>query len=185
MPITWPNWVDLIIVTIVLRTSYVGFSRGVLSELLDLIGLVSITALTINYGEVISRSLRSQLALDPAIVIFVMFWGFFLSLILIVRVFFRRLTTIIGKWEPIHWMIRWIGFIIGASRGLWWAGFLLVALTSSGVVYLQESVETRSLLGSRMIGISRQTLEQVADYFPGASQRSETLMPPAPFAYTK
>ena len=185
MGTTWPNWVDLIIVTIVLRTSYVGFSRGVLSELIDLIGLVSITALTVNYGEAISRSLRSQLAFDGAIVTFVVFWGFFLSLVLVARVVFRRLTAIIGKWEPIHWMIRWIGFLIGATRGLWWAGFLLVALSSSGLAYLQKSVDTRSLLGSRMINVSRQTLERVTEYFPGASQRSEAFIPPAPFAGTE
>ena len=185
MGTTWPNWVDLIIVTIVLRTSYIGLSRGIFSELLDLIGLVSITALTVNYGEVIGQSLRSQLALDPTIVTFAVFWGFFLSLVLVVRVVFRRLTAIIGKWEPIHWMIRWMSLAIGATRGVWWAGFLLVALTSSGVAYVQESGETRSLLGSRMIGVSRQTLERVADYFPGASQRSEALMPPVTVTSTE
>lgn len=179
MGTAWPNWVDLIIVTIVLRTSYVCLSRGIFSEFLDVFGLISITALTVNFAEAISRGMQSQVALHPIVFTYVVFWVFFLSLIVIARVIFRRLTAIIGKWEPIHWMIRWVGLLIGAGRGLWWAGFVLIALTSSGFVYLRESVETRSLLGSRMIDVSRQTLERVADYFPGAAQRSEHLMPPA------
>lgn len=178
MGTTWPNWVDVIIVTIVIRTSYVGFSRGILSELLDIAVLISITVLTINFGEAISRGIREQAAVDPVLVTYIIFWAFFLSLIVMARAVFRRLTAIIGKWEPIHWMIRWIGMLIGAGRGLWWAGVVLVALTSSGFVYLRDSVETRSLLGSRMVGVARQTLEHVADYFPGATQRSEHLMPP-------
>jgi uncharacterized membrane protein required for colicin V production len=178
MGTVWPNWVDLLIVTIVLRASYIGFSRGILSELLDTVTLVGITALTVNYGEAIGRGLQGQFALNPVVMTCIVFWGFFLSLILIARAIFRRLTAILGKWEPIHWMLRWVGMLIGAGRGLWWAGFLLIALTTSGFTYLQESVEVRSLLGSRMIGIARHTLERVADYVPGATQRSEQLMPP-------
>ena len=175
--ITWPNWVDLIIATILLGTSYNGFGRGLLSELLSLAGAVSATALAINYAQVVTQTVSPWIWFDQTVARFVMFIGLFLILVVVVHLVIRRLTEII-KWERLHWAIQGLGLMLGALRGLWWSGVILVMLTSSGVTYLQESVEQRSVLGPHLAQVARESLERVADRFPGAALRGPVLVPP-------
>ena len=174
---TWPNWVDLIVVTVLFRTCYNGFGRGFAAELLSLVGAVSVVSCTVNYWPVVTRWLRPWLWVDSAVMGFIVFIGFFLILVLAVHVALRRITEVI-KWERLHWAIQGLGLLLGGLRGLWWSGFILVILTSSGVTYLQESVEQRSVLGPRLAVVSRSSLERIADRFPGASHRSPGLVPP-------
>ena len=107
----------------------------------------------------------------------VLFWGFFLLLWFVVRLIRKRFSALM-KWERVHWIIQSAGLVCGGLRGLWWAGFILVALSSSGFTYLRQSVEERSLLGPQLLRLSRDTLRQVADRFPGAISRGTDLVPP-------
>ena len=178
MPVTtWPNWVDLIIVTILLRTSYNGFGRGLLTELLSLAGAVSVTVLAINYSNLVTQWVKPWVWFDVTVAGFVVFLGLFLILIFGVHLIIRRLTEVI-KWERLHWAIQGLGLMLGGLRGLWWSGVILAVLTSSGVAYLQESVEKRSVLGPRLSQTALESLERIADRFPGASHRGLVLIPP-------
>ncbi len=174
---TWPNWVDLIILTVVFRACYVGFGRGLLTELLTLCGAVSATALTLNYARALMKWIEPWWRWDRTVGAFLTFWLLFLTCALTFRVVIRRLTQVI-KWERLHWAIQGLGLVLGGLRGLWWSGFMVIALVSSGLVYLRDSVETRSVLGPPLAGLAQQTLRQVADVYPGAQGRGETLIPP-------
>ena len=174
---TWPNWVDLIIVTILLRTCYNGFGRGLLTELLNLIGVVVVTLTTVNYAGLVASWLGPWVALGPQLMAVLVFWGLFFTLVVVMHALLRRLTGII-KWERLHWFIQGIGLFLGGLRGLWWAGFMLVVFSASGVGFFQESVEKRSVLGPRLLNISRTNLAEIANRFPGAQHRGETLIPP-------
>ena len=173
----WPNWVDLLVVIIVFRTCYVGFARGVITEALALMGAISATALTLNYARVVSEWDTLALWPDSTLKAAVLFWALFVLLALAIRVIVKRAAEVI-KWERVHWSIQSIGGTLGAVRGLWWSGFLLVAFSSSGVTALQGSVEERSVVGKRWLRFSRAALGQVADRFPGGRQRGEPLVPP-------
>ena len=178
MPVTtWPNWVDLIIVTILLRTSYNGFGHGLLTEILSLAGAISVTILTINYASLVTRWLSPWVWFDATVARFIIFIGLFLILIFGIHLVIRRLTEVI-KWERLHWAIQGLGLMLGALRGLWWSGVILMVLTSSGVTYLRESVEQRSVLGPQLAQMAQKSLERIADQFPGASHRGPVLIPP-------
>lgn len=172
----WPNWVDLIVVTIFLRTCYSGFGRGFLSEILNLIGAISATVLTLNYASVVTGWLRPWFWFDANVATFLVFGGLFLILIFVVHVIIRRVTDVL-RWERLHWAIQGLGLILGALRGLWWSGVILILLTSSGLAYFKDAVE-KSVLGPRLVTISRDGIERLADRFPGAEHRGTTLVPP-------
>lgn len=174
---TWPNWVDLVIVIILLRTSYNGFGRGLLTEILSLAGAVCATIFTINYVNLVTRWVSPWVWFNQTVAGFIIFIALFLILIFVVHVVIRRLTEVI-KWERLHWAVQGLGLMVGALRGLWWSGVILTVLTSSGVIYFQESVEQRSVLGPRLAQMARAHLEQIADRFPGASLRGPALIPP-------
>ncbi len=175
---TWPNWLDLIIVTIVLRGCYRGYSRGVLTELLSLVGAVSVTALTVNYGEVIAHRLLQWFQFDPTVATFLLFWLIFLSAALAVRFVLKHITELIA-WERLHWVGQMIGLVLGAARGFWWSAVIVVALSSAGIEQLKGSVES-SLLGAPYSEMAHRMLEEASSYVPGASaRRDNALFPPA------
>ncbi|MBI1991840.1 MAG: CvpA family protein [Candidatus Omnitrophica bacterium] len=174
---TWPNWVDLIVATLLLLKCYGGFHRGFLTELFRSLGAVVVTALTINYSGVVASWLQPWLRFDPVLVNVLVFWLLFLGLMFIRR----RLLSLAAQaitWERIHWTTQGLGLVLGALQGLWWSGIILVALSSSGFIYLQQSVEERSVSGPWLLTISREYLEGLSDRFPGGAYRGPTLIPP-------
>lgn len=172
-----PNWVDLIVITIVFIRCYRGFYGGVLTELLKLIGLISVTVMTVNYASVVIVWLSPWLVFGPVVSALIVFWLIFLGGYFLV---YRLLSVVskLVKWERLHWTTQTIGLVFGALQGLWWAGLAVLLLTTSGFVYLQESVEQRSVLGSRLAPIARESVQRMSDQFPGAQHRLPTLLPP-------
>ena len=173
----WPNWADVVILTIILRMSYNGSVRGFLAEILNLTGAVSITAFTVNFAGPVTGWLQPQWWPAPTIAPLVGFWGLFLILVLGVHLIIKRVVQII-KWERLHWLIQGMGLLLGGLRGLWWSGFLLIVLAGSGVTWIQRSVEEHSLIGPSLLPASRAVLEQVADRFPCAQSRGSDFVPP-------
>ncbi len=88
----------------------------------------------------------------------------------------KRVAGVI-KWERVHWLLQGMGLLLGGLRGLWWSGFLLIVLASSGFNGLRQSVEERSLIGPQLLPVARRSLEQVVERFPGALPRGSDLVP--------
>ena len=172
----WPNWVDLVVVIIVLRACYIGYARGVVTELLHLAVAVTVTSLVVNYWSLAAGWVRNWVALQPELVNVAVFWLLFLIGLMVMRWLIKRVGSLLG-WERLHWTFQTIGIILGTLRGLWWAGFLVVVLTSTGVPYLHASVEERSIIGPRLVRPARETLERIADSFPGANNRPRSTLP--------
>ena len=172
-----PNWVDLLIVTLLFTMCYMGFGHGFLAELLDVLGAVSATALTINYAGVATRWVQSFWRTQSILVSALVFWGLFLSVLYVVHLVVRAVTSAV-KWERLHWSIQGCGLILGGLRGLWWAGFTVVALSLSGIAYLRESVEEHSVFGPRLLAIANASLERAAGLYPGSEYHGDVLIPP-------
>ena len=172
----WPNWIDLIIITVILKACYSGFARGLLAELLNLLGAVTVTALAINYAGVVTSWLQSRVAFPAYLTAVVGFWVVFLGLWVAMHVLIRQISRVI-KWERVNWLIQGLGLLLGGIRGLWWAGFLLVVLSASGFAFLQEGVEKNSVLGPRLLDVAHTSFEEVTARFPGTHGQT-TLVPP-------
>ena len=171
-----PNWFDLILVILVWRGAYGGLDRGAITELFMLAGAVCITALTFNYGPVVSDWARPWMMGDPR-ADFAIFGVLFLNLVLMTRIIYRRLApaTRFGQNKV---LLHIIGLVFGAARGVWWCGVLTVVLTSTGWTYLSNSVTQRSLIGSRLTDLARKEVTRAVGYFPGSQYRRADLIPP-------
>ncbi|MBI4343548.1 MAG: CvpA family protein [Candidatus Omnitrophica bacterium] len=174
---SWPNWVDLVLITICIRACYIGYARGVVTELLHVAVAVSLTSLTLNYWTVVSDIARRWLVFSPPVVNLLVFWLLFVTGLVAARFLIKRAGGLLG-WERMHWLLQMLGVGLGAVRGLWWGGFFLLLLANSGVAYLQASVDERSLLSPRVAGVAREIIEMVADTFPGAAHRPNPPVPP-------
>ena len=173
--LTWPNWVDLLLVILTLRACYVGYGRGLLAELLQLVGLIAVTILASNLYALIAQGVSPWWGGDPAWLSFICFSLLFLSGILLARRAVRKITNVV-RWERLHWTVQTMGIILGALRGIWWSGLALLFFLAFGVPYLTQSIQERSLLGSRLAPLAREQITRVADCFPGHLSR-EALIP--------
>ena len=173
----WPNWVDLFVILIpVLRACYVGFSSGLVSGLLNLLGVVGVTVLACNARTIVAQWLAPWWRFDPMWVEYVCFMVLLLTGILLVHWLLRKLSTIL-QWERMHWFIQGLGLVVGGMRGLWWAGLWVLILQSFGIPYLQDSVQKRSLLGPQLSRLAQERIAWVADWFPGHGARGASLVP--------
>ena len=172
-----PNWVDLVVLTILFTKCYNGFHRGFFTELFRLVGLVATTTLVVNYTRVVVGSIQSWLGSNQTLISFMVFWICFLGGILLVHLAVAAAARLI-TWERIYWVTQLSGLVFGALQGLWWSGLLLITLTTSGFVYVQESVEQRSVFGPHVLSMWRQQLEYVSGTLPGAPNRWSTVVPP-------
>jgi len=175
---TWPNWVDLIVLILLFRGCYSGFGRGVLAELFNLALAVGTTMLVLNYWSVVAGWIVPWLWFDHTLGTFLLFLALLLLGVVLSHEILRRLGELV-KWERLHWTTQGLGLILGGIRGLWWAGFILIVLASSGFVYLSESVEQRSVMGPRLISLAHESFSRVANRFPGAQHRGREFVPPA------
>lgn len=175
--IVWPNWVDLIIVSLFLRAVYNAFGRGLLAELLSLAGAVTVTSLAINWWQPAANVLAPYLWVEPQLATFLIFFGIVLLGLLLVHITVRKVSEVI-KWERLHWGIQGLGMIVGGLRGLWWAGFLCLIFAGSGFAYLRQSVEDESILGPRALLLAEEHVDRLADLFPGAGHQAQPLVPP-------
>ncbi len=157
---------------------YIGLGRGVLTELVNLAGAVAATLLAVNYAAFAIDFCRQVSWLNSTLASFLLFWGVFLIAWLLVHMVTRRLARLI-KWEPFHWFTRGFGLLLGGLRGVWWAGVLVMALSASGMAYLQESVETKSVMGPQLLTLSRGRLERLSNFVLGRRFGESSPFPPA------
>jgi hypothetical protein len=95
--------------------------------------------------------------------------GIFVSLLVLGGVLLRSAVSRISahlRAEKLPPLIQRLGFLLGASRGLWWSSVMLWVLIGIGPYFLQ-SVEQRSLTGRPLLSIGRPAIEQAASWFPG------------------
>ncbi len=175
---TWPNWVDLIVVSLLIIGGYNGFARGILAELFNLIGAITTTCLTVNYWSLLAKWVPPLPWLGPDFTTLLVFWVLFVTVRTLVRLVVRLCCDVV-KWERVHWFVQGLGLFFGSVRALWWAGFILVVIAGTGVPYLKNSVEKQSIVGLRLVTLARSTVEQVANIFPGAGERRSLALVPA------
>ena len=148
-------------------------------QLLRLIGTVVVTLMVVNYASVVGGWLRPWWKINEGVAACLVFWGCFVVSLFIMNRLLGYAAEHLATGERHHWLSHGIGFLLGGLRGLWWSGLILLTLSSSGFLYLQESVEERSVVGPRLLAISHETLERLSDAFPGAQHRGPILIPPA------
>ena len=175
--LTWPNWVDLVVVTIVLTTGYKGFHRGLFTGLINLLGVVATTALVVTYANSAANWIMPWLKTDPTLSAFALFWCCFLVGLLVMHQILKVIARILA-WERFNPITQILGMLVGALRGGWWAGLLLFALSTSGVEYLQKSVDERSVTAGYVLPPVRSALERLVDLMPAEQHQSSALLPP-------
>ncbi|MDD5018927.1 MAG: CvpA family protein [Candidatus Omnitrophica bacterium] len=148
------NWVDFLMIALVVRMCYIGTKTGVGIELFKLFSLwlVTITAFHV-YTTPLSDMLNEKLPALPldAGDVFV-FVALVVSVTLIIRII-RESFFLLIKIEAKSVLDKWGGLAIGLLRGLWICSIGLFIMTISTIQYLEVSAKS-SLFGHRLIAMA-------------------------------
>ena len=150
-----------------MKACYTGFSRGVVTEFLSLLGLIAATVLSVAYYGRFAQIIPLPQQVDMALVEYVAFLILFaVFALLLIRIVAHTLTKAI-KWEASHWSLQLVGSLLGGLRGFWWAGLCLLLLLASGAEYFGHSITERSIFGSTVVQLSQRAITTSASLMPG------------------
>jgi uncharacterized membrane protein required for colicin V production len=172
----WPNWIDLIIVTLVWAACYAGFGRGILAELLNLVGAVVVTIVTVHGASAVALWVKRYGPMGEALIELLAFWVVFFVVWSAMRILRSRIAEVL-QWNRPHWLTQGLGLVAGGVRGVWWAGFIVLVLSSSGFGFLHQSVSQGSVFGPRLLSVFQTGLTELSGRFPGAPPPDARLVP--------
>ncbi len=145
------NWVDFLIIGIILRMCFIGIQTGTGIELFKLLNLWFVTVIAFHiYTTPLSDYLNEKIPALPldAGDVFV-----FCCLATVITLLFRIIREsffLLIKIEAKNILDKWAGLFIGCLRGFWVASIALYILTISTVSYLEVSAKS-SLFGHKVL----------------------------------
>jgi uncharacterized membrane protein required for colicin V production len=148
------NWVDILVVIVVIRILYIAFRQGLVVELFKLLGAFFAVFISLHYYSRLSDKVIEATnipAEETDLVILVLLIG----LILIVFKFVREGFLVTFKIETKSIIDKWVGVFFGIARAALVSSLFLVALFFSQNEYMQNSIK-RSYLGLKDLIISPQ-----------------------------
>ncbi|MFH1857091.1 MAG: CvpA family protein [Candidatus Omnitrophota bacterium] len=135
------NWIDIIILIILIRMAFVGLTQGLTKYFLNFIGIVATVCATIHYyyyGAVFLNKNVGFLTLSSAALISFVF--IIVGAVLILKIsgsFLSKLITI----EFASFLEKAGGMIVGIVCGLLFSSLLLITFNFSQAEYIHNSLE--------------------------------------------
>jgi uncharacterized membrane protein required for colicin V production len=147
------NWVDVFFVICLIRTCYIGFSRGFTPELPRLICAFLTVVLSYQFSGRLGLFLSKYPVIRPEAVdalAFIVLVAFFAVVSLGICMLYRVLMKASGP----HMFEVVGGFILGLVRGVVVASLLLNCISLFASDYVARSVNEGSLVGSKLISLA-------------------------------
>ena len=148
------NWIDVLVLIILVRTSYVGWYRGLAYEIFRLAGIVVTFLVALSFYDDLGHLVSQYSPIPTSAAYLICFLLLLLVITLILRITYRVLEKV-GKLVFHPAVDRYGGFVFGICRGMVAAGLLVAALSILPFGYIQESIETNSLLSKHLRKITR------------------------------
>lgn len=137
------NWVDILVLIILIRTVYVAHKRGLTVEFFKLLGTLTSLYLALNYYCLLSFIAQKRLCLgeiSPKIIcvfsLFILWVLGYLAFSILQKIFSRFI-----KMEATPDLNKWGGFVFGIGRAFLVTSLIIFILTASGFVYFKKSIK--------------------------------------------
>lgn len=164
--ITKINWVDVLVVILMLRISYVAFRDGLNREIFSFLGSLLIVVLAMHYytvfGSFISRNamnIPAELSNFLSFLILVAASGFLVRLL---RVILDKAVKI--QWHPV--IEKFGGLAVGMMKAYVVTGIVLMTLGLMPLSYLQWSVKDKSLTGKYFLAAPAGIYNRLEGFLP-------------------
>ena len=137
------NWVDLVIVAVVLGATFLGFKIGLLRAAF-LFGALILGAVIAARVSGLLDTLLEKLIENPDVRDLVTFTGAFVLIFLGVNAVGSIICKMVG-FTPFKWIDQWIGSVLGFLAGVIFVGLAIMYLTKSPVSGSEEWLKGSAL----------------------------------------
>jgi membrane protein required for colicin V production len=141
------NWVDLLVVTLMIRTVYVSLKDGLSHEIFPLLGSVLTLILGLHYYGRLGSMLYGVAGMIPLSMLKL---ASFLAIIVISGFILKMLKILVDAVIKVTWhpfIEKFGGMLAGVLRGMVVTSMALICLALVPLSYLQWSIKERSVSG--------------------------------------
>ncbi|MGA2775556.1 MAG: CvpA family protein [Candidatus Omnitrophota bacterium] len=152
------NWVDIVIVILVVRVCYISVKSGFIVEIFKLSGTICAIYLSLHYYMVLGVRLQGNSYASAVPANYFDFLCFF-ALTLLGYFLFFLLRSVLYRFmelKAVPALSKWGGFITGLCRSVFLTGLIIFAFSISTVSYLKDS-GNKSYIGSRLSKVAPAT----------------------------
>ena len=175
------NWVDILVVIIMLRTSYVAFQDGLSHEIFPMIGAFSGLVLSLAYYKKIASVISQNMGgISVGILEALSFVTLFVAVIFVFKLLRLAFDKIIKvTWHP--FIEKLGGFLAGAVKASMITSAILIGLALLPLSYLKWSIGDGSLIGMYFLKIGPSIYAKASRVLPfvkidGASFNTEYVV---------
>ena len=145
------NWVDVLVVILILRMSYVAFMDGLSHEIFPLFGSIAVLVLSLRYYTVLGNTMSQTLVGMPSDISnclgFIILVAGLGLLVRFLRVILDKIVKI--QWHPV--IEKFGGLLAGIIKAYIVTVIVLTILVMMPLSYLRWSVMDRSLTGKYIL----------------------------------
>lgn len=162
---TYINWLDILVIVLVVRGIYMGAKRGLTAELFNFFGIIISLILAIQWYSQVA----DVLILNFNLPIWLSNFLCFVVIVQLVRVIFRYGLAFLLKILNVQFipqLERAGGGIVGFGRGVIVAGILILTLNFIPNDYMRESIQAKSFTGNFLIRVAERTYTSLTFWLP-------------------
>ncbi len=162
------NWIDVIVIIVMIRISYVAFQDGLSHEIFPFIGVICTIVLALRYYYSIAIYLSQNIMLiNMPTAAFLSFLGLVIVLGVVFKLL-RRVVDLIVKvsWHPV--IEKFGGLTIGITKASIVVSIILIILALLPLSYIQWSIRDKSLTGMSFLRIGPEIYVRLAGFLPAA-----------------
>ncbi len=171
------NWVDILLILLLIKTVYSGARAGMSAELFRVIGTIISIVVSLHYYNEIAVVLNNYIK-APAWLLEVVVLT---AIIILSSIIFRYVVILLLKILNIQFIqhVEKIGgALLGLARGFLAGGLLLIVLSLLPAEYLATSISEKSLLAPYFIASSEKTYAFSISLIPSQKPK-ESAVPSA------
>jgi uncharacterized membrane protein required for colicin V production len=159
------NWVDILVLILMIRMSYVAFSHGLSHEIFPFFGIIIVAIFTFHYYVKLGAALSQATNMLPEIANFLTFLALLVVLGILVKLIKGVLDKIIKvEWHPV--IEKFGGILVGVMRAYIVTSLVLTILALMPLSYLQWSIRERSLTGRYVLMAGPEIYSRVSAFLP-------------------
>lgn len=160
------NWVDVLVIILMFRMSYVAFQDGLSHQIFPVFSAVAIIVIGLYYYEKIGGFISQNLLNMP---IEISNFLSFLVLAVVAGLVVKFLKSILDKLIKVEWhpiLERLGGLVVGIIKASLVTSIVLMTIVLMPLPYLQWSVRERSLVGMHFLKVGPNVYEKASKFLP-------------------
>ncbi len=168
------NWVDIVTLIVLLRTTYIGLDKGFSVEIFKFLGTISALALGLNFYPPISQFVNEHSFLPLYLAQILSFLGLVFICLAIFKLIHLLFKAVV-KAEFVKWLDKGGGLVLGILRGVLISSLVFISLLLLPWDYPKYSIKNRSLSGEPALKIAERLYYFTFKFYPGPDKTPEVF----------